>query len=194
MPTTDPRRDAVWFILDDQDPQGVDTWAEEILTARNVREPSWDEQIHALRALAQTPLGDDLPVRAFCLLTSALGLMFEIGCFASSSADWASDQVALLRALSTGALREEIIHSAGVAGVESTIVFSLQADDPDEPSTQDRSVYGQVVAAARQSTPTGAVDLVGRAIHDNPDVLELFTYPLISFLNDGDVIAAVQVE
>jgi hypothetical protein len=194
-----PAVDARWFpVPAPEDREALDTWACDVAahwaTTLQAGEAGTQVVREALMALGAGYVDPAAPVRAFWSLPGTTGIMFDFTVrSAAAGASWVDGQRQLLQDYCAQALATEWLAS-DTPDVSATIALST-FEDPDGAVDEFGNTSGiaQLVAAVRRETPTGEVDLIGRAIADDADLVEMSAYAVVSLLHgDDDLLAAVQ--
>lgn len=185
-----------WFPFPPDDVDSQTAWTVDVVRAwsefQDIQDP---DALAAYRdgmtSLLATPPADDFPLRALLLAPSVPGFLVEFLVAEAASADWAVDHEALLASLEQGAIRKESAAS-DLPDVLSTISITVHREDPDAPVEEREDVFGQLLIAERRERDLLIVDLVGRVVSDDVDLLDLCIPPLLSFLHGDELIAAVE--
>ncbi len=162
-------------------------WLDDIRTPLDARMVSLRRNL--LESLASTPLDPDLPLRYMCFPPSVAGeLLYEFAVLEPDEAlGWEALHQELLDSLTVGTTRDEraVESDSSVRGSISFAVLPLTgAVGRTTPTT------GQVVAIVRRLTPTGWIDVLGRARDPDIGLLEESIAPVMSFLHGEDILVA----
>jgi hypothetical protein len=194
-----PPVEACWFpVPTPDDREALEAWASDVAAhwATTLRADEEEAEVvrEAVTALGTTYFDPTAPVRGFWFMPGTTGVMFDFSArSAPAGVPWPEIQRELLQEYCAEAVATEWLTS-DTPGVSATIALST-FDDPESAVDAFGNTAGvaQIVASVRCRTHEGEVDLVGRAIDGDADLIEMSAYAVVSLLHgDEDLLAAVQ--